>query len=63
MFHYRTGGAFTMTAKQTHSWIWGCNGTYYENRSFGLLQNKQMEYPSILLKIAPRLGMVLIEVV
>ena len=30
--------------------------------SFGLLQNKQMLPPSILLKIAPRLGMVLIEV-
>ena len=27
------------------------------------LQNKQMEYPSILLKTTPRLGMVLIEVV
>ena len=30
--------------------------------SFGLLQNKKMEPPSILLKIVPRLGMALIEV-
>ena len=33
-----------------------------DNRSFGLLQNKKMEPPSIILKTAPRLGMALIEV-